>query len=290
MSLLPLILVVAAAVIHATWNLLSKQAAEAGAVFVAVNNGIITLLYAPWVIWLLLRDGMTWSPAIIACILASAVANLAYTLCLQRGYRVADLSVVYPVARGAGPVLSTLGAFLILGEQASPAGLAGLAAVVVGIGLIASNGRLGAFREPAGMAGVGWGLATGVLIATYSVIDAWGVKVLELSPVLLVWFSNLMRLPMLAPLLLRDPAGAMARMQGRWGLALGVGLLAPLSYILVLWALALGGPLSLVAPLRETSMMAAALLGFLVLRERVGLWRLAGCGAVVLGAALLAGA
>jgi len=79
-------------------------------------------------------------------------------------------------------------------------------------------------------------------------------------------------------------------MRGRWGLAAAVGLLSPLSYILVLLALRTGAPLSLVAPAREMSMMAGALLGMLVLREPVNAWKLAGCLAMVLGVVLLADA
>jgi uncharacterized membrane protein len=94
----------------------------------------------------------------------------------------------------------------------------------------------------------------------------------------------------LVPLVLYNPARARMLMQGKWLLALSVGLLAPLSYILVLTALDLGAPLSLVAPAREMSMMVGALFGMLILREPVGAWRLVGClvlmaGVVLLGAA-----
>ena len=79
-------------------------------------------------------------------------------------------------------------------------------------------------------------------------------------------------------------------MRGYWGLALGVGLLSPLSYILVLAALSSGAPLSLVAPMREMSMMLGALMGMLILREAVGPWRLIGCGVLIGGVILLSAA
>jgi drug/metabolite transporter (DMT)-like permease len=287
MSYAPIALVVLAAFIHASWNLLSKRAAAAGPTFVFAYNLVACIAYAPWVIWLIARGALTWSLPIAGCILLSALVHLAYSLCLQRGYQVADLSVVYPVARGTGPTLSSLGAFLLLGEAPSFRRLLGLAAVVIGIGLISTQGNLAAFRRPDGQAGVRWGTATGLLISIYTVVDAYGVKRLGIHPVVLDWLSNLLRFILLAPVVLRDLDRARALMQGRWLLAIGVGLLSPLSYILVLAALDMGAPLSVVAPTREMSMMIGALFGMLVLREAVGVWRLAGCLVLVAGVVLL---
>jgi drug/metabolite transporter (DMT)-like permease len=120
MSLAPVILVILAAFIHATWNLLVKQAAAGGPTFVFVYNLVACIAYAPWVAWLLAHGTLTWSLPIAGCILFGGLIHLAYSLCLQRGYQVADLSVVYPVARGTGPTLSSLGAFLLLGEVPRP--------------------------------------------------------------------------------------------------------------------------------------------------------------------------
>ncbi|HEY7386616.1 MAG TPA: DMT family transporter [Beijerinckiaceae bacterium] len=290
MSLAPLALVVVAAVVHATWNLLAKRAAAAGPTFVLASNVVSCVAYLPWVAWIVATGTLTWSMPVLACIVVSGIIHLAYSLCLQRGYQVAELSVVYPVARGTGPMLSSIGAFVLLGEPATPLRVFGLVAVVAGIGLIATQGNIAGFRRPGGQAGVGWGAATGSLIAGYSVVDAYGVKTLGIQPVVLDWCASLLRLFVLVPLVLYNPARARMLMQGKWLLALSVGLLAPLSYILVLTALDLGAPLSLVAPAREMSMMVGALFGMLILREPVGAWRLVGClvltaGVVLLGAA-----
>ena len=287
MSFAALALVVLASFIHATWNLLSKRAAAAGPAFVFAYNLFCCLAYAPWVAWLLAHGAMDWSLPAAGCILLSGVVHLGYSLCLQRGYQVADLSVVYPVARGTGPMLSSLGAFLLLGEAPSPGGVLGLAAVVVGIGLISTQGDLSAFARPGGQSGARWGAATGGLIATYTVVDAYAVKDLGVQPVVLDWCSNLLRFVLLAPFVARNRALARERMRGRWLLAVAVGLLSPLSYILVLTALDMGAPLSVVAPAREMSMMVGALLGMVVLREPVGRWRLAGCLVLVAGVVLL---
>jgi drug/metabolite transporter (DMT)-like permease len=287
MSLAPIVLVVLAAFIHASWNLLSKQAAAAGAPFVFAYNLVACVAYAPWIAWLVVQGSLTWSLPVAGCILLSGLIHLAYSLCLQRGYQVADLSVVYPVARGTGPMLSSLGAFLLLGEAPTLQRLLGLAAVVIGIGLISTRGDLAAFRRPGGQAGVRWGMITGLLIAIYTVVDAYGVKTLGIQPVVLDWFSNLLRFVLLAPVVLRDPDRARKFMQGRWLLAIGVGLLSPLSYILVLTAFDMGAPLSVVAPTREMSMMIGALFGMVILHEAVGVWRLMGCLVLIAGVVLL---
>jgi drug/metabolite transporter (DMT)-like permease len=287
MSLLPLTLVILAAFIHATWNLLAKRAATAGPAFVFAYNIVACVAYLPWVGWVLVHNAHVWSLPVVGCLVLSAILHLAYSLCLQRGYQVADLSVVYPIARGTGPLLSSIGAFILLRETPSTQGILGLLAVVAGIGFISTQGDLSAFRKPRGLDGVRWGAATGSLIAGYTVVDGYGVKVLGIYPVVLDWFSNFVCFLMLAPIVLSNPARAGEKMKGHWWLAIGVGLLSPLSYILVLSAIEMGAPLSLVAPAREMSMMVGAMFGMLILRERVNGWRLIGCATLIIGVVLL---
>lgn len=288
MSAAPLLLVVLAAILHASWNLLAKRAAPIGPVFVAAYNLVACIVYAPWAVALLLEGAVPFQGAVVGLILLSGVIHLAYSLCLQEGYRQADFSVVYPVARGTGPMLSTFGAILLLGEVPTGRGVLGLALVVIGIGLIATDGRLSGLGRSKGPIGLLWGMATGGLIAAYTVTDAYAVKVLGIAPVVLDWFSNLLRLVVLAPLAVANPRRANAAMRGAWPLAVGVGLLSSLSYILVLDALGRGAPLSLVAPMREMSMMVGALLGLVVLGEPVGPRRLGGCALLIGGVILLA--
>ena len=290
MSLLPLTLVILAAFIHATWNLLAKRAAAAGPTFVFAYNLVACIVYLPWMIWLLVYGQLTWSLPVAGCLVLSAIIHLAYSLCLQRGYQVADLSVVYPIARGTGPLLSSIGAFILLRETPTTQGILGLLAVVVGIGFISTQGDLTAFRKPRGLDGVRWGTATGSLIAGYTVVDGYGVKLLGIHPVVLDWVTNLLRFFILAPIVFSNWARAKERMKGYWLLALGVGALSPLSYILVLSAIEMGAPLSLVAPAREMSMMVGAMFGMLILGERVTAWRLVGCLILIAGVSLLGSA
>jgi drug/metabolite transporter (DMT)-like permease len=290
MSLVSLSLVVRAAFIHATWNLLSKRAADAGPTFVFAYNLFACLVYLPWMIWLLVYGDLHWNLPVAGCLVLSAVIHLAYSLCLQRGYQVADLSVVYPIARGTGPLLSSVGAFIILQEAPSTQGILGLLAVVAGIGFITTQGDLTAFRRPRGLDGVRWGTATGSLIASYTVVDGYGVKILGIHPVVLDWVTNLLRFFIMLPIVLSNLPRAREKMKGYWLLAFGVGALSPLSYILVLSAIEMGAPLSLVAPAREMSMMVGALFGMLILGERVTAWRVVGCAILIGGVALLGSA
>ncbi len=287
MTLASVFLILLASSIHATWNLMAKRAAAVGPVFVFAYNLVSCVAYAPWVLHVLANDAMAWDRRVVGFVLLSGLIHLAYSLCLQRGYQQAELSVVYPVARGTGPMLSTLGAILLLGEAPTAQVLLGLAAVVAGIGLIATRGDLSAFAQPGGRAGVRWGTATGGLIASYTVVDAYAVKALGIAPVVLDWFANALRFFLLAPLVLANPRRALRAMRGFWWLALGVGLLSPLSYILVLAALDMGALLSVVAPMREMSMMVGTLMGMVILREAVGPWRLLGCAGVIAGVILL---
>lgn len=287
MSYTALLLIVLAAFIHATWNLLAKRASQGGPTFVLVYTTISALAYLPWVTWLIWQGATLWTLPILVCIALSGALHLAYSLFLQRGYQVADLSVVYPIARGSGPLLSTLGAFLILGEQPSGYGLAGLVAIVSGILLISTQGNLAKFRQPAARSGLRWGMITGTAISGYTVVDAYGVKLLGIHPVVLDWCANLVRVVILLPWVLARRHLIRSRMKGNWWLAMAVGLLSPLSYILVLMALQIGAPLSLTAPAREMSMMVGALFGMIILREKVGPMRLLGCAILMAGVILL---
>lgn len=214
MTLASLFLVGLASFAHASWNLLAKRAESVGPVFVVAYNLAAGVASAPWVIWLLAQPGQNWTWVGIGFVVASGVIHLAYSLCLQRGYQVADLWVVYPVARGTGPMLPSIGAILILGETPSGNGRTGLALVVAGILLIATQGKLSAFSRPGRQAGVRWDVGTGGLIACYALVEAYAVKTLGIAPVLLDGFSNLMRFGLLLPLVLANPRKAMAAMTG----------------------------------------------------------------------------
>ena len=284
-------LVLAAALLHAVWNVVAKRAGGDHR-FALLTALLVTVVWAPAGLWFGWHEVPRWGAAEWSIMLLSAVVHLLYFNALLAGYRAADLTVVYPVARGGAPLLTAAGAVLLLGESMSAAALAGVVAVCGGVFLIAGGPRLWRIgHDPAAharlRAGLRWGLATGALIACYSVIDGYAVKVMLIGPVIFDYASNVLRVPFLLPALARDRGGFMAAWRAQWRTALVVALLGPLAYILVLYALTLA-PLSHVAPAREVSMLFAALLGGRLLGETDRGLRLAGAACIAAGVAALA--
>jgi len=289
MTLSALLLVIVAAICHTSWNLLAKRAAHVGPAFVFAYGLCATILFAPWVLWVLIFEQNDWNWSILGCILLSGMLHLAYSLSLQRGYQVADLSVVYPISRGTGPFLATIGAILFLREPATLLGLGGMISVVAGVLMIATQGQIKRLLKPEATIGLRWGLLVGLLIAAYTLVDAYGVKVLAIAPVLFDWSTTVSRTLMMLPHMARQPKRSWQTMRGYWPVAWAVGALSPLGYILVLYALRDGAPVSLVAPAREMSMLLVTLAGLYILREPVGWGRLVGCSLIALGVVMLVG-
>lgn len=283
-----LLLVLAAALLHATWNIVAKQAGGDHR-FAFIGAAMVGVLWAPVALWFGWHELPRWGLAEWGIVALSALLHVLYFDTLLRGYRAADLTVVYPVARGSAPLVTAAAAVLLLGERLTLAGVLGVLAVCGGVFLIAGGPNV--FRRAKDTArvrtGLRWGALTGLLIAGYSVIDGYAVKVLLVGPVLLDYFGNLLRLPMLLPAVWRDRAGFGAVLQAQWRHALVVATLGPVAYVLVLYALKIA-PLSHVAPAREVSMLIAAVLGGKLLGERDRGLRIAGATCIAGGVAALA--
>ncbi|MEO7547327.1 MAG: DMT family transporter [Ramlibacter sp.] len=291
MPLSALALVVLAGLIHASWNIAAKKAGG-DARFAAFTGFIMMVFWAPLGIWLGMAQVPGWGRAEWLLIVASAVLHTVYYIVLLRGYRKADLTVVYPLARGSGPLLSSLAAILFLGESISGLGVAGIVGVVVGVFLIAGGpGLLRASHNPATRKrvhkGMVYGLLSGAFIASYTVVDGYGVKFLLMSPILVDYMGNLARMVILAPVVLRDVGAATLLWKAQWKYALFVGIISPVSYVLVLYAMQ-AAPLSHVAPAREVSMLFAALIGGHLLGEGDRAARLFGAGLIAAGVMALA--
>ncbi len=286
-----LALVLLAGLIHASWNILAKKAG--GDVrFAAFTGFVMMVVWAPVGIWLGIDELPRWGLTEWAVLLVSAVLHVVYYVVLLRGYRVADLTVVYPLARGSGPLLSSLVAVVVLGERISTLGLLGIVGVVGGVFLIAGGpGLWRATHDPTRALrvrkGIVYGLATGVFIASYTVVDTYAVKMLAMSPILLDYFGNYIRMVVLAPAALRDRQEMMVLWRRQWKYALAVGTISPVSYVLVLYAVQVA-PLSHVAPAREVSMLFAALIGGHLLGEGDRLPRLVGAVCIACGVMALA--
>jgi drug/metabolite transporter (DMT)-like permease len=286
-----LCLVLAAALLHASWNLVAKKAGG-GNHFVLLGALFVAVLWAPAAVWVGIAAVQRLGPREWLVLGASALVHVLYFRSLLHGYSVADLTVVYPVARGSGPLLSSLGAVILLGETLSMVSAAGALAVCGGVFLIAGGPALWRRAHDASQRervrrGVLWGALTGGFIAGYSVIDGYAVKVLLLSPILVDYIGNLLRVPVMLPFALRDPRGFMTALREQWRAALVVATLGPLSYVMVLFALKTA-PLSHVAPAREVSMLFAALLGGQLLGEGDRALRLLGAACIAAGVVGLA--
>ena len=134
--------------------------------------------------------------------------------------------------------------------------------------------------------GIGWGVATGVQIASYTLIDGYAVKILLLSPILVDYIGHLLRVPILLALVRDDRVTLPTLWRAQWRAALLVATLGPIGYVLVLFAMQ-GAPVSVVAPAREMSMLFAALLGGTLLREQDMAVRIGGARCIALGVAAL---
>ena len=196
----------------------------------------------------------------------STVVHYAYYGFLLLAYRYGDLSHVYPLARGSAPLMVAAGAWLLAGEALGPVGIAGL--VLASGGIMSLTLEKGPPRDHAAKA-VFFAFGTGVLIAGYTVVDGLGVRASGMALSYIAWLNVLEALPISLWLLVRRPPTFTGLTARSWRLGIFGGMLAMAAYGLVIFALSLGG-MAHVSALRETSVLFAALLGTLVLRESSG--------------------
>ena len=285
MTFFALGLVLTAAFFHATWNLLAKRAGGGGSAFVWLFGTLSTLIYAPLAIVVVVFQRPHLGAVEFVFMFGSGVLHLGYFLLLQHGYRVGDLSLVYPLARGTGPVIATTAAIVLFGERPSVVALFGVVLIAVGVFLLA--------REPRRIEGsllsrgVTYGVLTGTFIAAYTLWDKQAVSVLLIPPVLQDWSANLVRATLLSPLAVRRWAEVRAVWRAHKLEVLGVAVLTPLPYILVLTALVFT-PVSYVAPAREISILIGTAMGAHLLSEGNAPVRLLAAVAMVLGVVALA--
>lgn len=282
MSPIALALVLSSALFHATWNLLAKRAAG-GVAFVWLFASLTALLYAPAAAFFLLLERPSLGGGDLLFIAGSSALHLGYFLSLQRGYRLGDLSLVYPLARGSGPLLATLVAIIFLGEQPTALALTGTLVIVSSVFILASGpGAMSSGQRNA----ILYGLSTGVFIAAYTVWDSYGVATLGIHPLLYSWLSEVIRTLLLGPSAWQRRREVAREWRCHRREALGVALLSPLAYILVLTALVFT-PISYVAPSREISILIGTIMGAGLLFEGDVRRRLLAAGGMVVGVTLL---
>lgn len=270
-----------AAALHGTWNVILKVSGDPLLTFrrATLMSGVVaTIALVPEVVFL---GRPSISPAAVGLCALSSVLETTYLVLLSTAYRRGELSAVYPIARGSAPLLAVAIGLVLLGERLSVTQLAGVALLLVGILAVAISQAGGRATLPA--------LLTGVTIATYTSVDRLGVRLTE------PWFYGWLLFALMAielPLALAvvKPLTRSTTRQDvpSWRKSVLIGGFMWAGYFLVLWALSLA-PLAVVAPVRETAIVAVAAWGVWRMRERRSVaLKLSGAAATLAGVALLA--
>ena len=272
-------LVAIAAVCHATWNLIAKRTGG-GLPFLWLFGAIASVILLPAVFVDLARMDRSLDRFDLIAILGSGVIHVFYFSLLQGGYKAGDLSVVYPIARGSGPLLAAVVSISVLGDRPGPLAIAGGLALLAGV--VTMSGltfdRIGFDRS------VMFGLLTGVSIACYTLWDRRSVTTLDLPPVFYFWATTAAYTVFVTPAVVhgREERFELARLRAYWKPATAVALLSAASYSLVLTAMTMA-PLSYVATLREASILVATILGIQVIGESITTRKIIAAALIVTG-------
>lgn len=301
MTAFALMLVLVAAVLHATWNLCAKRAGG-GLPFVWLVGTVICTLYIPVLVGYWLWRHPTLSGTAIAWILGSGVLKTGYSLFLQRGYRIGDFSLIYPLARGTGPLLSTLAAILILGERPSALAITGGFVIVIAVFALTggfdlvrklsagadTNDAVGASNKASSTRlALRYGIASGLFIAAYTIWDRHGVHALKIPPLLYDGGTAFVVLALVTPFALPRWPEVTRHWREHKRYVFGMALLSPVAYVLVLTAMSFT-PVSYVAPAREVSIVIGAFIGARYLKEADGRRRIWAALTMTIGVIALA--
>lgn len=286
MNSLALVLVLTSSVLHALWNLLIKRAGKStGVVWVWLVSTMSGLVFAPLAIAVIFLQKPILGFEEFFFIGGSALLHIGYHLLLTGGYRIGDLSLVYPLARGTGPMLSTAAAILLFNEQPTVIALTGT--LLIGLGVIVISG--GKERESGHNTyrSISYALLTGVCIAMYTLWDKYAVGELLILPIVFTWISSLFRSLFLSAFALRRREQAIRTWREHRLEIMGVAVLSPLSYFLILVALVFS-PVSYIAPARELSILIGVGFGSRLLLEGDVTRRMLAAGSIMVGVIFLA--
>ncbi|MHB8596799.1 MAG: EamA family transporter [Ktedonobacteraceae bacterium] len=284
MNNVALLLVVISAFFHATWNLLAKRT-NGGATTVWQYDVASTIIYAPFTIILLVVQHVQIGIIALIFICGSGLLHLTYFILLQRGYRVGDLSFVYPLSRGIGPFLATIIAITVFGECPTIIAFIGMLLVVTGVFLLV--GGLSIIRRVHDHRAFLYALIIGLFIAGYTLWDKQAVSVVRVLPTLYYYGIIIIRMLLLTPYALRHRKEIRLEWRAHRFDILGVAILSPISYFLVLTALVFT-PVSYVAPAREMSVLIGTFMGARLLAEGDTRRRLLAAAVILLGIIALA--
>ena len=282
MSGIALGIVLASAFLHAGWNYLLKKS-ERKIVFTWWFLLVANLLYLP--LFLYYWPETSISIAGWLCIVATGLTHGAYFWCIGGAYQRGDLSLVYPLARGAGPLFIPVLAVILLKEEIFPLGMLGIALIIVGIYCIhlrsfTRSAVLEPFRALRGGASL-WALFTGLTIACYSLVDKVGVALVY--PPVYIYFIILISWLMITPvILIRERGHLRDEWRNHAGSIIIVGFLSIFTYLMILFALRMS-KVSYVAAVREVSIALSAYFGIVWLGEKHGPQKLFGALLITVG-------
>jgi drug/metabolite transporter (DMT)-like permease len=266
------VMIVASGAAHAVVNAVLKAGKDKMSSR-ALIDGFSALLLAPLAIVTPLPHG-AWG-----WLAASAGVHLVYMVCLIKSFETADMSVAYPIARGAAPALAAAAAVGFFSEPITPW-------VACGIALVSSGVALIGFGHRVAPRAVAWAGATGACIALYTVIDAQGVRAAPHALSYIVWIFITLGGGIAVVFAVWRGARFLAAARSEWRAGLFAGAMSIVTYGLALMAYRLGDTPRLAA-LRETSIVFAALIAIFILKEQVTPGRLGGIGLITLGAGVL---
>jgi drug/metabolite transporter (DMT)-like permease len=276
-----LLLVAGAAVLHAGWNALVKRAGDP-VLFLWWVGVVASVLYASIALWVLAREG--FRPVALPFVIGTVILHALYFFSLGRAYAAGDFSLVYPIARGLGVALVPLAALAIFDERLSPLGT--LRVALVAAGILGLHWRPRAWTAAAlRRSGTGWAIATGVVIAAYSLLDRAGVA--RISPLAYIWLMEAGACALLVPVALARPEARRREWRLNRATIVAAALMSPTAYLLVLFAFQLSKTGYVVAA-REMSIVLSAIIGAAWMKEGAGARRLAGAAAVLAGVACVA--
>ncbi|ASB90672.1 DMT family transporter [Bacillus sonorensis] len=267
------------AFIHASWNYLSKKAGG-GIAFIWLFTAIAAVFYCPLAIGVILYEKPDIGLWEIILIIASILVHLGCFLVLQKGYKIGDLSLVYPIARGTGPLLTCILAVIIFHEKLTLFTFIGILLIMASI--LFFTGGMKKLKEEGALIPILYGLAVGAIIAAYTILDKAAVSHFLIPPLLLDYCNTIGRLIILTPFAVKNWNDVRAEWNNHRLEAAGVGIFNSLAYILALGVMVFA-PVSHVAPIREISILIGTIMGSVLLSEGFGRVRVIAAFLMVLG-------
>ena len=266
-------LVLLAAAAHAAWNAWLKDSGDRLSSMAALAMGwfVVGCISVPIVG---IPGAASWP-----YLLATTLVHTGYAMLLITAYKYAEFSLAYPIARGTGPLLVALSAPLFVSEHLEGPNFFAVTLIVIGVFLV---GAFGNERSFGGSRAILFSLATGVLIAAYTMIDGQGARAGSTPHAYAGWLFVLISIPIIALAMKKQRKNLKSLLASHWKTGIPVGILSAIAYWVILWAMTVA-PMALVAAARETSILFAALVSWGVLGETLRPLRWAGVVVTVVG-------